>query len=332
MRNAIIDLLVLALMLGMSLSGCGNRDQWNVLEAASSVLPEKQSVNRQEQNASALALIEENSRERDELTVGTQTQRGFINDNVYHSAEEGDIHFSSYIPTSYDGSEPYALFLTLPGWEGLYFQGAGANMAEDFGTEALKYSDKMIVLSAQLNDWGETSARQAIALTEYFLENYNIDPALVYLHGMSGGGETGSLVMGVRPELYAGYLMTASKWDGDLNVLAKARTPVYLAIGEEDSYYGSSSMKQTYQTLHDLYAVQGLTEEKIRELLVLDVREQEYFTAKGFQDQHMGGMAFAHEESVMRWLFSQRKTIERNDEHATDEEDSEYSAEPGDCF
>ena len=276
--------------------------------------------------------IGEQSGVPDEITVGTQTQRGFVNDNVYHSPTEGDIHFSSYIPEAYDGSEPYALFLTLPGWEGLYFQGVGANMVEDFGTEAIQYNEKMIVLSTQLNDWGGTSARQAVALTEYFLGHYNIDPGRVYLHGYSGGGETGSLVMGLHPELYAGYLMTSSQWNGDLTVLAQARTPVYLATGENDSYYGSESMKQAYQTLHDLYLAQGLTEEKIRELLVLDVRGQDYFTAKGYRDQHGGGMAFAHEESVMRWLFSQRKTKERNDEHATDEEASEYSADPGDCF
>lgn len=107
----------------------------------------------------------------------------------------------SAIPGSYDGSEPYALFITLPGWEGLYFQGIGANMVEDFGTETINYNDRMIVLSTQLNDWGETSAEHAIALTEYFLEHYNIDPDKVYLHGMSGGGETGSLVMGKRPDL-----------------------------------------------------------------------------------------------------------------------------------
>ena len=51
----------------------------------------------------------------DEITVGTTLQRGFVNDNVYHS-EFGDIHYSSYFPDSYDGSEPYALFITLPGW------------------------------------------------------------------------------------------------------------------------------------------------------------------------------------------------------------------------
>ena len=95
-------------------------------------------------------------------------QRGFINDNVLHTPEYGDIHYSSYIPESYDGSNPYALFITLPGWEGLYFQGVGANMVEDFGVEAIQYDDEMIVLSTQLNDWGEASANQAIALTEYF--------------------------------------------------------------------------------------------------------------------------------------------------------------------
>ena len=41
------------------------------------------------------------------LTPGTQTQRGFVNDNVLHS-DIGDIHFSSYIPETYDGSVPYA--------------------------------------------------------------------------------------------------------------------------------------------------------------------------------------------------------------------------------
>ena len=81
-------------------------------------------------------------------------------------------------------------------------------MVEDFGVEAIKYNCEMIVLSAQLSDWGEASANQAIALTEYFINHYNIDKRKVYLHGYSGGGETGSFVMGMRPELYTAFLMT----------------------------------------------------------------------------------------------------------------------------
>lgn len=49
------------------------------------------------------------------VTEGTETYRGFVLDNVLHSETEGDIHYNVYIPDSYDGSTPYALFFTLPG-------------------------------------------------------------------------------------------------------------------------------------------------------------------------------------------------------------------------
>lgn len=53
---------------------------------------------------------------------------------MFHSVAEGDIHYNIYIPESYDGSEPYALYFTLPGYEGLYFQGATTNLrSEEFG-------------------------------------------------------------------------------------------------------------------------------------------------------------------------------------------------------
>ena len=55
----------------------------------------------------------------------------------------------------------------------------------------------MIIVAPQLNDWGQTSADQAIDLTEYFLRHYKIDPSKVYINGYSGGGETLSLVLGV---------------------------------------------------------------------------------------------------------------------------------------
>ncbi len=246
--------------------------------------------------------LPEGSATESRLASGTEMERGFTNNNILHS-EAGDIHFSSYIPDSYTGADSYALFITLPGWEGLYFQGVGANMAEDFGTEAISYNDSMIVLSAQLDDWGQTSAEMTIALTEYFLENYNIDPEKVYLEGYSGGGETGSLVMGMRPDLYAAYLIVSSKWDGDLQVLSDNRTPVYLVTGEDDSYYGSTSFQETYQSLYGLYEEQGFSADEIQKLITLDLKENAFFEQRGFTDQHAGGLAVAHEADIMGWLF-----------------------------
>ena len=124
-----------------------------------------------------------------EIDFGDEYIRGFLFDNVLHSENDGDIHFGLYMPESYDGSESYALFVTLPGYGGLYFQGVGANIqTEDYGTLAQKYNERMIIAAPQLNDWKETSARQTVALTRYLIGHYNIDSEKVYLNGYSGGG------------------------------------------------------------------------------------------------------------------------------------------------
>ena len=52
--------------------------------------------------------------EEEEVTAGTEWYRGFRLDNVLHSETEGDIHSPIYLPDDYDGSNPYALYLTLP--------------------------------------------------------------------------------------------------------------------------------------------------------------------------------------------------------------------------
>ena len=38
---------------------------------------------------------------------------------------------------------------------------------------------------------------------------------------------------------------------------------------------------------------------------ILDIKEEQYFTARGFTDQHLGGQAFAKDESIMGWLFEE---------------------------
>ena len=240
-----------------------------------------------------------------EVTEGTETYRGFQMDNILH-APEGDIHYHIYVPETYDGSEPYALFLTLPGYEGLYFQGMGQNLySENFAFEALNYNDHMIVAAPQLSDWGETSAEQTIALTEYLLGHYNIDQERVYTEGYSGGGETMSQVMGMRPDLFTAYLQCSSQWDGAYEPVVEARVPVYFVIGESDEYYGSGPSQEAYDSLHELYEQAGLSQAEINQLLVLDIKDADYFRDGGAPNQHGGGNLFAQDPEIMGWLFKQ---------------------------
>lgn len=244
-----------------------------------------------------------------EIRPGTEYYREFLVDNVYHSKKNGDIHYNVYIPKSYDGTKAYALYVTLPGYQGLYFQGAAENIkTEDFGFEAQKYNARMIIVAPQLNDWGQTSADQTIALTEYFLKHYKIDKKNVYINGYSGGGETLSLVLEKKPGLYTAALMCSSQWDGKYQPVVNARTPVYFVIGEGDEYYGSAPFKKAYRTLYRLYKKQGLTRAQIDKLLVLDVKGADYFAGTGITYQHGGGYLFCRDQEIMGWLFGQKKT------------------------
>lgn len=287
----------ITLVLSLLFAGCGREKDGEQQEAVGEMNQESILPDTKEE-------VEEGS-----VTEGTESYQGFLLDNVFHSPTEGDIHYNVYIPDTYDGTKPYALFFTLPGYEGLYFQGVGVNLrAEAFGFTAQSYIPEMIVVAPQLSDWRETSARQTIALVEYFLSHYSIDKNRVYANGYSGGGETMSLVMGMRPELFTAYLHCSSQWDGSYEPVVESRTPVYLVIGEEDEYYGSEPTQRAYEELHALYEKEGLSQEKIDELLILDIKDGSYFDSQGITNQHGGGGAlFSRVEEIMGWLFGQNK-------------------------
>lgn len=239
------------------------------------------------------------------VTAGNDTYHGFVIGNVLHSDENGDIHYNVYVPESYNGSKPYALYFTLPGYEGLYFQGVAQNLkSEDFGFEAQKYNKEMIIVAPQLSDWGETSANQTIELVEHFLENYNIDRTKVFANGYSGGRETMSIAVSKRPDLFSAYLQVSSKWNGEYDSVANARLPVYFAISRNDEYYGSAPTQNAYGRLHALYEKQGLTDAEIDKILVLDIREHSYFIENGAPNEHGGGGLFSKDPQIMGWLFN----------------------------
>lgn len=137
------------------------------------------------------------------------------------------------------------------------------------------------------------------------LTHYIINPSKVYINGYSGGGETLSLVLAKQPELYTAALMCSSQWDGAYEPVVEMKTPVYFVIGESDEYYGSELFKEAYQQIHELYKEQGLSESEIDKLVVLDVKDKDYFEGTPVTYQHGGGYLFCRDKEIMGWLFNQ---------------------------
>jgi len=253
---------------------------------------------------SVIGNTEETNEKSDDESEWTFMYRGFEMNHVL-KGKTGDIHYHLYVPEEHEEDKDYSLLISLPGYEGLYFQGVGKNLeSEEFVFEAMKYDPGMIIAAPQLSDWEMTSARQTIELTEYLLDEYDIDTERVFIEGYSGGGETLSLVLQEAPSLYSRALHVSSQWDGDFAGLVNEHLPLYIFIGENDEYYGSEKIKRTYAEMAELYRQKG---EDINNYVVLDVKDGAYFKERNISNQHGGGMLVSYDEEVMNWLFKKEE-------------------------
>jgi hypothetical protein len=241
--------------------------------------------------------------------AGTQVT-GLVAEQVLDSSE-GTIHYSYYLPEGYDPSRSYPLVMTMPGYDMMWFgeNSSGSNLNWDGFLAWTKLSEPMIVVSAQLTDWYDTSARQAIALTEYFIQNFAVDQSRVYAAGYSAGGETMSRAVSMRPDLYAAYLHGASQWDGTYAPIAENGVAVYIFMAENDEYYGSQKARSAYESLLSAYRETGLSDAEIEPLLKLDIPDNAYFHQQGiYGNYHGGGNIVFQNTDVLNWITSARKT------------------------
>ena len=252
------------------------------------------------------------------ITKGDEFYEDFRIGNVMHSSDDlPDLQFQIYIPESYNSTEPYALYTVLPGFGGYYVEGEkpGHNVmgSERYAINSRLYNEKMIVVAPQLESYEnqmdleqeeQVHAEQVIRLTQYLLSKYNVDNNRKYISGYSRGGEVMSLICSERPDLYSAALCISSTWRGDVSVITANHLPVYFVIGESDEFYGSEPFKQTYEEIVSAYKREGLTDEEISQLVVLDIKGPDYFDSDEYDNQHSGAKLFAFDESVMKWLVT----------------------------
>lgn len=124
-----------------------------------------------------------------------------------------------------------------------------------------------------------------------------------------GGGETASQAVAKRPDLFTAYLQVRSQQDGEYESVAKAKLPVCIAIGRDDEYYGSEKSQSAYDTLYNLYKEKGLTEDEIDKILVLDIKESDYFTSRNAPNEHGGGGLFAEDDAIMSCFSANIKLL-----------------------
>lgn len=222
---------------------------------------------------------------------------------------EGDIHYSFYIPENYDPAKKYPLMMVMPGYDMMWFgeSSSGRNLSWSGFLSWTELDEDMIVVSAQLEDWGAKSARQAIELTEYFIDNYAVDTSRVYAAGYSAGGETMSQAVSMRPDLFAAYLHGASQWDGDYAHIAENGVAVYIYMAEGDEYYGSAKARSAYEGLYQAYRDAGWSDDDISSVLRLEIPGNEFFNSRGIYNYHGGANILFDDVENLEWITAHSK-------------------------
>lgn len=266
---------------------------------------------------SFMVLLSACSNIKDEPTsTQTETKKvvetGFVTEQILEG-KTGQIHYSYYLPDNYDSSKKYPMMVIMPGYDMMWFseESSGTNLEWSGFTVWTKQREDMIVVSAQLTDWRETSANQAIELTEYFINNFAVDANRIYAGGYSAGGETMSQAVALRPDLYAAYLHGASQWDGTYQSVADENVAVYIYMAENDEYYGSQKARDAYNGLFEAYRNNGLSQEEIDRKLQIQIPKDEYFNERGIYNYHGGANIVFEDQNVIDWILSQNKWIRR---------------------
>lgn len=238
----------------------------------------------------------------------TQADMGLAKEQIL-DGEEGEIHYSYYLPEDYDENNKYPMMVAMPGYDRMWFgeDSAGKNVDWNGFKAWIEMDEDIIVVSAQLTDWGEKSARQAVELTEYFMNNFSVDSDRVYAAGYSAGGETMSRAVSMRSELYTAYLHGASQWDGTFDSIAENKVAVYIFMAENDEYYGSQKARDAYDDLKKAYERIGISAEELDDLLRLQIPDNEYFNRLGIYNYHGGGNIVFNDKDILNWIIDKKK-------------------------
>lgn len=252
------------------------------------------------------------SKSFDGLRSGSTGELQVMLNNILESSD-GDIHYTYYLPESYDENKSYPMLLTLPGYSARFNTIKTTPLTEnDYALRNAetwtRLAGDMIVVSPSLTDWGDRSARQTIALTDYFIENFAVDTDRIYAAGFSAGGETLSRAINMRPELFAAYLHASSQWDGGYEAAAERRLPVYICMALGDEYYGSDTARAAYNGLREAYLAAGISEEETDELVILDLKDDSYFEGRLTGNYHGSGGLFANDDEIVSWALSHSKS------------------------
>jgi predicted peptidase len=272
----------------------------------------------------------------------THLEIGRFSQQVFMNSQGQGIHYSLYLPPNYDSAKSYPMFYYITGnggrlnylqvdADGNFISLGGPLTRDRFGIAATQLSEEAIVVLPQLwrntpASWNNNTTNDAIALLEYLLGKYSINPKRVYAAGSSFGTMCLSQVLAQRPDLISAYMEFNGQWTGapsafsaadstkltgkdiaylnalprvakDAAWLAQARTvmggvvankiPVWVSHGVNDQTIPVTRGGVTaYEGLKALYQEDGVAAADIDKLVQIHLFEDPAYLSMGVSERH----------------------------------------------
>ncbi|HOW66601.1 MAG TPA: immunoglobulin domain-containing protein [Candidatus Paceibacterota bacterium] len=225
----------------------------------------------------------------------------FIKANFTNSL--GRLPYFYFLPTNYDVTHRYPLFLTfhggpadettVPGFLAIPAFKTGASYRQQERDPAIQL---WATHRAGDGDWTDAYLRQACALLDQFIPQFNVDTNRIYVAGASMGLHAAWDMIAMKPGFFAGAFLIAG-WQGNRPAVSIKDVPVWAWCAQDDGL-----LPDTRNLVRALRLAGG------------NVRYTEYVTGKYTDstgiayDAHGGSMLMGAATPVtMDWLLAQRR-------------------------
>jgi predicted peptidase len=164
----------------------------------------------------------------------------------------GRLPYFYLLPTNYDAARTYPLsFVFGGGGDENDTRNADYPAVEALSSYRQQERDPVIQLWPQKRagdkNWTDSYLRQASALLDQFMTQYNVNTKRVYVSGFSEGVHAAWDMIGMRPGFFAGAALAAG-WQGSSPASSLKGVPVWAWCAQDDT----GQLDNTRQTMHSL--------------------------------------------------------------------------------
>jgi dienelactone hydrolase len=165
-------------------------------------------------------------------------------------AADETLGYALYLPKDYSAERSWPLLM------GFHYEGKGPAVIDTYRDAAEQYGYIVAASNNSRNGVWQESAKVAQAMANDLSERFQVDPARIYVTGLSGGARL-AMNIGMTNKAIAGVIASSAGFP-DTKPKASLRFPLFATVGDIDfNFIEMRTLDRTLKTPHRLVVFPG---------------------------------------------------------------------------